>query len=135
MQRVAAGKVTESYLRRILDGWRKEAAYRARVAFGDVEGDSHAIPAVWALYRAKLQEARRLEPVRKAMRSRNIQKARREEKAGHFVEATRLRESCPEVPVDELLAEYCRRAIARYTEPATVRRTFMVGPGVALVRA
>ena len=103
---IEAEQVTKGIVWGILNGWHREAEYRGRMAFEGVEGRkiNQIAPAVWALYRAKLSEARRLE------------------------------ECCPEVPVVEELAEYCRRAIARHTEPATVHRTFLIGPGVARLR-
>ncbi|MBU0596443.1 hypothetical protein KJ567_07155 [Candidatus Bipolaricaulota bacterium] len=134
-RRIEAGEVTDGDLRRILNGWRREADYRARAAFdGTAYGDERVVPAVWDLYRAKLAEARRLESMRQALRARSALAGRKAEKAGRLNAAHEARESCSEIPVDEELAEYCRRAIARYTEPATVHRTFLIGPGVAMVR-
>lgn len=131
-RRIEAGNITQGEIRRILDNWRKEAEYRARIAFG--EGCGRTGPAVWALYRAKLQEAIRLEKVRRAIMSGNIQKARMAEQAGNLVEAQRLKESCSQIAVDQELAEFCRRAIAKYTDPASNRRKFILGMDVCMVR-
>lgn len=104
---IEAGQVTKGIAWGILNSWQREAEHRGRIAFegGAAHKSSQTAQAVWALYRAKLEEARQLE------------------------------ECCPEVPVVEELAEYCRRAIARHTESATMHRTFMIGPGVARARA
>ena len=57
-QRIEAATITEGDLRQILECWRKEAEYRARVAFvGHPDGASRIVPAVWDLYRRKLIEA------------------------------------------------------------------------------
>jgi len=134
-RRLETGRITEGDIRRILEGWRKEAEYRARVAFGDFEdGVVRVAPAVWALYRSKLPEAMQLEAFRREFVASKLGDARRAGKAGDEKTAMKLREKASGISVYEELAEYCRRAIARHTEPATVHRTFMIGPGVALVR-
>ena len=135
-RRLEDGQATEGDLRRILEGWRKEAERRAQVAFGDAEsGVEQVTPTVWALYRSKHEEAARLESLRLELMARKLEDARRAEKAGDEKTAMTFREKASGIPVCEELAEFCRRAIAKYTEPATMHRTFMIGPGVALVRA
>lgn len=134
-QQIEAGEISDAVLQRILNSWRREAEYRARAAFdGTTCGEERVAPAVWQLYRAKLTEARRLETVRQALHAKNVAAGHKAQTTGKQRAAHEARETCSEIPVDEELAEFCRRAIARYTEPATVHRTFMVGPGVARAR-
>ena len=101
---IEAGQITERIVWRILNGWQREAEYRARVAFvGGESGDNaQDVPAVWDLKDAKLAEAQRFE------------------------------QRCPEVPAVEELHEYCRRAIAKYTERSPLNRS-IVGPGLGFV--
>ena len=114
-RRLEAGEFTEGDLRRFLSDMQKEAEYRARVAFGEIEdGASRVAPAVWALYRSKLPEAMRLEAFRLELVARKLEDARRAEKASDDKTATKLRTEAAGMPVPEELAEYCRRAVARY---------------------
>ena len=114
-RRMESGEFNEGDLRRFLSDMQKEAEYRARVAFGEIEdGASRVAPAVWALYRSKLPEAMRLETFRLELVARKLEDARRAEKAGDDKMATQLRAQAVGMPVPEELAEYCRRAIARY---------------------
>jgi hypothetical protein len=125
-KRIETGEITEGDLRLILESWRKEAEYRARVAFvGHPDGASRIVPAVWDLYYARLKEAKRLELVRKAIRSKNIEEARAAEDAEDFKKAKRLKEACSEIPVDEELASYCYKAIAKYCRGALQTRPLM----------
>lgn len=114
-RRLEAGEFTEGDLRRFLSEMQKEAAYRARVAFGELEDGLDCVaPAVWALYRSKLTEAVRLEAFRLELVARKLADARRAEKAGDGKTAANLRAEAAGAPVPDELAEYCRRAVARY---------------------
>ena len=125
-RRLEAGEFTEGDLRRFLSDMQKEAEYRARVAFGEIEdGASRVAPAVWALYRSKLPEAMRLEAFRLELVAKKLEEVRRAKKAGADKTATEIRAKAAGTPVPEELAEYCRRAVARYMPGQKVH----LGPG------
>lgn len=114
-RRMESGEFTEGDLRRFLSNMQTEAEYRARVAFGEIEdGASRVAPTVWALYRSKLPEAMQLEAFRLELVDQKLQDARRAEKAGDDETAAKRRAEAAGMPVPEELAEYCRRAVARY---------------------
>lgn len=114
-RRLEAGEFTAHDLCHTLKGWAREAERRARIAFGDAEdGVDQVTPAVWALYRSKLPEAMRLEAFRVELVDQKLQDARRAEKAGDAETAAKRRAEAAGMPVPEELAEYCRRAVARY---------------------
>jgi len=92
-KRINVGDLTRGNVWQMLSCWQREAEHRARVAFeeSDKQNQDQVVPAVWALYRAKVVEARTMQ------------------------------ELYPEIAAVEELREYCRRAVARYMDPRMIR--------------